>query len=206
MSIDLFAAFVLACALLSITPGPNMSLVMANAARHGARGALITVGGTALGNLLLVALAIIGVMAAVTIFADWFHWLRWLGAIYLIWLGAMRLWALLQPPQTNALATPPGRWFLQGLAVSLSNPKVLLFLGALFPQFVDSGASFSLNTQLVILGATFAFVTTAIDALLAFGVASAKTWLDSSRRRVAEGVSGVCLIFGGVWLAVSGRP
>ncbi|MDZ4790891.1 MAG: LysE family translocator [Hyphomicrobiales bacterium] len=205
MSVDLYIAFILACALLSITPGPNMSLVIANAAKDGARGALITVCGTALGNAVLVTLAVAGVMGTVTVFADWFDWLRWLGAVYLIWLGAMRLRALSQPPELDAPPAARGRWFLQGLSVSLSNPKVFLFLGALFPQFVYPGAPLSLNTQLVILGVTFAFITTAIDALLAFGVASTRTWLDAGRRRAVDGVSGVCLILGGVWLAMAGR-
>ncbi len=206
MSIDLYAAFLLACILLSITPGPNMSVFMANGAAHGVRGALTTVAGTALGNALLVLLAVAGIMAAVTIFADWFHWLRWLGAVYLIWLGFMRLRALLRPVDTVAPPSAKSRWFLQGLAVSLSNPKVLLFLGALFPQFVDANTSMSVNAQLAILAGTFAIVTTAIDGLLAFGIASAKNWFDSGKRRAADGFSGVCLILGGVWLAMSGRP
>ncbi len=205
MSAELYVAFLLACILLSITPGPNMSVFMSNGAAYGVRGALTTVAGTAIGNALLVLLAVIGVMAAVTIFADWFDWLRWIGAVYLFWLGFTRIRALLSP--ANAVTVPParGRWFLQGLAVSVSNPKVLLFLGALFPQFIDASSLMPVNAQLAILAATFIIITTAIDGLLAMSIALAKSWFDPAKQRAAEGFSGVCLIVGGLWLAMNGR-
>ena len=76
--------------------------------------------------------------------AEWFDVIRWLGAVYLAVLGALQLRAW-----WRKRGTPPGvvtaidrkhagGLYLQGLAVSLSNPKVLLFLGAFLPQFVDT--------------------------------------------------------------------
>lgn len=209
MSIDLYLAFVGACILLSVTPGPNMSLFVANGAAHGVPAALATVAGTTAGNGLLALITVAGMAAVVTILADWFDWVRWLGALYLIWLGVQRVrlwWA----PQSEGIMdqahVPRLHWFLQGLAVSLSNPKVLLFLGALFPQFVDASSGGSTTAQLMLLGVTFVAVTTLIDGVLAISVASAKAWFNAKRQRAANGLSGLFLILGGVWLAAAQKP
>jgi threonine/homoserine/homoserine lactone efflux protein len=72
--------------------------------------------------------------------STWFDAVRWTGAVYLVYLGARQLWQLRGRDAQTGIDTPParrGNWYLQGLIVSLSNPKVILFLGAFLPQFVD---------------------------------------------------------------------
>lgn len=206
MSSHLYGAFVLACIVLSITPGPNMSLFLANGTAHGVTAALATVAGTASGNLLLVIIAIAGMSAAIAIMADWFEVVRWAGAIYLIWLGVnqLRLWWR-HDSSPAGIAPRRSRWYWQGLAVSLSNPKVLLFLGAFFPQFLDYGAAFSPGLQLALLGLTFIAVTTLIDGSLAFAAGLAQSWFTDRRLRAANGISGLLLICGGLWLATARR-
>ncbi len=206
MSVELYAGFIAACIILSVTPGPNMSLFLANGSAHGVPAALSTVAGTATGNSLLVFIATAGMSAAVMIMAEWFDWVRWAGAIYLVWLGIQQL-RLCANPDGAAHALPPsrGRCYWQGLAVSLSNPKVVLFLGALFPQFLDQGASWPLAFQLAILGASFITVTTLIDGAFAFAAGSAQSWFNRKRQRAANGLSGLLLIGGGVYLATMRR-
>lgn len=206
MSIELYAAFVAACVVLSITPGPNMSLFIANGTAYGVGAALATVAGTATGNSALVAIAIVGMSAAVLVMAEWFDFVRWIGALYLIWLGVNQLRLLAKPPAASDLPPPArSRWYWQGLAVSLSNPKVLLFLGAFFPQFLDQAAAFPAAVQLAILGVTFIAVTTAIDGAFAFAAGSAQSWFTEKRRRAANGISGLLLIGGGIYLATMRR-
>jgi len=205
MSIQLYGAFVLACFVLAITPGPNMSLFIANGASHGVRAALLTVIGSSVGLSILVAAAALGMTASMRFIADWFDILRWVGAAYLVWLGISRLRVALSTA-SDADELPPasrGRWFWQGAAVSLSNPKVLLFLGAFFPQFIDPASP--AGPQLALLSVTFVLTIAAVDCAVASAAGSARVWFTSQRRRVAEGISGVLLLGAGFWLAAARR-
>jgi threonine/homoserine/homoserine lactone efflux protein len=205
MSFQLYLAFVLACLVLAITPGPNMSLFVANGASHGVRAALMTVFGSALGLSVLVGVAALGMTASMQLVAEWFDIIRWIGAAYLVWLGIGRLrsaW-LGVPGSDTPLPPSRGRWFWQGMAVSLSNPKVLLFLGAFFPQFIDPSSP--AGPQLALLAITFVATIVAVDCTVASAAGSAQAWFTAKRRRVAEGVSGVLLLCGGLWLAAARR-
>lgn len=204
MSLELYGAFVLACIVLAITPGPNMSLFIANGTAHGMRPALLTVLGASLGLSLLVALATIGMTSAMAVMAEWFDVVRWLGAAYLAWLGTGRLRAALVPAPLETVEAPRGgRYVWQGAMVSLSNPKVLLFLVAFFPQFIDPAAPVA--PQLALLAVTFIMAIAAVDTCLAMAVGAAQGWFTARRRRFADGISGVMLLCGGLWLAVARR-
>jgi homoserine/homoserine lactone efflux protein len=205
MTVQLYLGFVLACLALAITPGPNMSLFIANGASHGVRAALLTVFGSALGLSILVGVAALGMTASMQLVAEWFDIIRWIGAAYLVWLGIGRLRAAWLGIAESDAPIPPsrGRWFWQGAAVSLSNPKVLLFLGAFFPQFIDPSSP--AGPQLALLAVTFVASIVTVDCMVASAVGSAQSWFTAQRRRVAEGVSGVVLLCGGLWLAAARR-
>jgi homoserine/homoserine lactone efflux protein len=204
MSIELYGAFVLACIFLALTPGPNMSLFIANGTTHGTRAALLTVFGATLGLSVLVALATIGMTSAMAIMAEWFDVIRWAGAAYLVWLGIGRLRAAFAAAPLEPVAAPAdGRYIWQGALVSLSNPKVLLFLGAFFPQFINPAAPIA--PQLALLAVTFVVALAGVDCCLAMAVGAAKSWFTARRRRFADGISGVLLLGGGLWLAVARR-
>jgi len=206
MSIYLYSAFVLACIVLAITPGPNMALFIANATSHGTRAALLTVFGSVLGLSILVAAATLGMSSIMAFVADWFEIIRWVGVAYLVWLGVTRLraaWESRGEIEIPVLPGGPRRWVSHGLVVSLSNPKVLLFLGAFFPQFIDPTAAIA--PQLALLAVTFVAVITAVDTMLVCVVGSARSWLMGRRRHLAEGFSGILLICGALWLATTRR-
>ena len=205
MSIYLYSAFVLACVLLAITPGPNMALFIANSAAHGTRAAFLTVLGSSFGLAIVVAAAALGMNSIMAFVAEWFNIIRWIGAAYLIWLGISRLRAALAAPDPLAAAPLPnrGKWFLQGTAASLSNPKVLLFLGAFFPQFIEPSAP--IGPQLALLSVTFVAVIGMVDCMTVLAFGSAREWIMGRQRSLAEGFSGVLLIFGGLWLATMRR-
>ena len=204
MSLQLYFAFLLTCILLALTPGPNMSLYIANGTAHGVRAALMTVLGASLGLSALVVLATIGMTSAMMLVAEWFDVIRWLGAIYLAWLGYGRLRAAFAGEDLPPIEAPRhGRYVWQGVIVSLSNPKVLLFLGAFFPQFVDPAAP--LAPQLVLMAVTFIVALAGVDSCVALAVGAARGWLTARRKRFADGISGVLLLGGGLWLAVARR-
>lgn len=205
MSLELYIAFLLASALLALTPGPIVSLVVANGTSYGTRAALTTVAGSTSGLALLVSGAALGMSSVMAFMAEWFDWVRWAGAAYLVWLGAGRLWRAWRDRET-ALSTamaPRRRCYWQGLSVALSNPKVLLFLGAFFPQFVDPQAA--LAPQLALLAAGFLTTAITIDTSYALLAGSARTWFTRGRMRLADGVSGCLLVCGGIWLAAARR-
>jgi threonine/homoserine/homoserine lactone efflux protein len=137
--------------------------------------------------------------------AEWFDIIRWIGAAYLIWLGVSRLRAVMrsQGVQPATLPIRRGRWFLQGVVASLSNPKVLLFLGAFFPQFIDLSAPVA--PQLALLAVSFVVTLAMVDCVVVIAFGSAKGRLVGGRLRIAEGVSGVLLVVGGLWLATARR-
>ncbi len=92
MSFEVFLAFVLATAALALLPGPIVSLIVANGTSFGTRAALTTVAGSSTGLAFLAAGAALGMSSLMALMSDWFDVIRWVGAGYLVWLGAIRLW------------------------------------------------------------------------------------------------------------------
>ncbi len=202
MTLEAYIAFCLAAIAIVIVPGPTVTIVIANSLKHGARAGLLNVAGTQAGLLVWMAIAIAGLASAITYMGVWFDVLRIAGAAYLIWLGIKLIRSKGQ--LTAAAATAPrGGFFFQGFVVILSNPKVLLVFGALIPQFISKDGDY-LN-QLVLLGLSFMVIATVFDSLYAFAAGNAGSWLSQKRVRFVEVSSGLCLIGGGLWLALRGR-
>ena len=92
MSPEILLTFVAACILLGLTPGPNMSLILASTLSSGLRAGLVTLTGTTTGLALLVAAAAAGMSSVMVFMSEWFDVIRWIGAFYLVYLGARQLW------------------------------------------------------------------------------------------------------------------
>jgi threonine/homoserine/homoserine lactone efflux protein len=104
-------------------------------------------------------------------------------------------------------AAPPasrGNCYAQGLLVSLSNPKVMLFLGAFLPQFIDPGAD--AVGQLTLLAVLFVVVLATVDVGYTLLLARARTRFSMARLRWLDGAAGVLLLLGGAVLATMRRP
>jgi homoserine/homoserine lactone efflux protein len=206
MSAQVITAFVLACVFLGLTPGPNMSLIIANTLRGGLAGGLVTLAGTSTGLAVLVAGATFGMSSLMLFMSDWFDVIRWLGALYLVYLGARQMWFVWCNRAADVVLDAPkrGSWYAQGVLVSLSNPKVLLFLGAFLPQFVDPTRDTVL--QLTVLAITFVVVLGLVDVAYTLALAKARTTFNMGRLRLLDGVAGTCLLLGGLALATLRRP
>ena len=205
MSLEVFIAFVAACLLLACTPGPMMALILANVSSYGLRGGLWTLAGNIVGLSLLVAAAALGMTSLMTFMSEWFDLIRWIGALYLAWLGIQKLrqwWS--GAAALTAPATRGHNFFLQALTVALSNPKVLLFLGAFLPQFVDRSGD--VPFQLALLAITFVAVVGIADTLYTLALGRMRGLFTSGRVRLLDGVSGVLLLLGGAVLATARRP
>ncbi|WNJ92161.1 LysE family translocator [Bosea sp. 685] len=200
MSLELYAAYLIACLVIIIVPGPTVTLIIANSLKHGSRAGLQNVAGTQAGLAIMIGIVGIGLSSVIAAMGHWFDWLRLAGAAYLIWLGWKMFRAAGGSEDGAAPAKAPrGGFFLQGVLVALSNPKTLLFFGAFFPQFLD--ASRDHLTQIAIMGATAMLFAAISDSAYALLSSRAGRLLSQKRIRLLSKVSGGFLIGGGLWLA-----
>lgn len=200
---DNYPLFILASALLMLTPGPNVALIVANSVAYGARYGLLTVVGTSAAVVLHLAFVGFGMGSALGMIGTMFEWVRWAGVAYLVYLG-IQAWRA-PPADLGAVAAQPksGRVILlRAVAVSLTNPKLLLLYGAFFPQFIAPGRP--VGPQLWVLCATFLAVGVATDALWALAAARARHAI-AGHGRLRNRISGGLLLGAGVGLAFA-RP
>lgn len=179
MTFDLWLAFSAASIALLMIPGPTVLLVLSYALGQGRRVALATVAGVAMGDLVAMAASLAGLGALVLVSATLFTLLKWIGAIYLVYLGV----TLFRSAPAARLGDPgdrpdttPRRVFGHALAVTALNPKSILFFIAFVPQFVVPTAP--LVPQFALLVATF--ISLAAANATAYALLG-----DGLRRRIA---------------------
>jgi homoserine/homoserine lactone efflux protein len=203
MDYNSYIAFVLAATALAIVPGPTVTVIIANSLKHGTKAGLLNVLGTQIGVVIWLAIAALGLGAAIKLMGVWFDILRYAGALYLVWLA----FKLFRSKGDLAVATdrarPRGSFLLQGLVVVLSNPKMLVLFGALIPPFIPEGADVMKST--LMLGVTFAVIAAFSDSLYAFTAGRAGKWLSRKRIRMLEIISGSCLMGGAMWMVARSR-
>jgi homoserine/homoserine lactone efflux protein len=201
IALDAYLAYVVACFLIAIVPGPTVTVIVANSLAHGTRAGLLNVAGTQAGLALMMGILIVGLSSVIAAMGWLFDWLRIAGALYLAWLG----WKLIRSPdldlQAKGMAAPRGGFFLQGFLVLMANPKALLWFGAFIPQFVDPKGNYV--AQIALLGVTAMAVALVSDGAYAVLTGRAGRWLSRTRVRLVSRVSGAFLIGGGVWLALT---
>ena len=201
MSLEFYLAYVLACFIVVIVPGPTVSLIVANSITHGTRAGLLNVAGTQAGLGTMMLIVFVGLTSIIETIGYWFDWVRFAGAAYLIWLG----WKLIRSPGSlgdpKRTPAPRGGFFLQGFLVLMSNPKALLMFGAFIPQFVDFKGDY--GWQVVLLGLTAMAVANTFDSLYAILTGRARALLTPERVKLVSRLSGGFLIGGGLWLALA---
>ena len=200
---DYYPLFLLATALLILTPGPNVALIVANSVAYGARYGLLTVAGTTAAVVVHLTLVGFGLQEALGQMGAVFEWVRWIGVAYLLYLG-VQTWRT--PPadlsQVGAQPKSQRRMLGRAVLVSLTNPKTLFFYGAFFPQFI--APSRPVAPQVWVLCISFIVVAAVIDSLWALVAARARRMLAGHGRLRAR-ISGGVLIGAGVGLALA-RP
>ena len=202
----LYLVFVLvACS----TPGPAVLFIMTHATLHGWKKATFAALGNITGLLILGVVAVTGLGALLDTSELFFNLIKYLGAVYLVYLGVRLFFQKgidLNEVQGrfNPAEKSAGKIFFQATGVALSNPKAIVFLTALFPQFLD--LSQPLMAQFTILITTlmfFSFVFLLGYALLAY---KAKFWLLQPQRMKMFGrISGSIFVGFGALLATSHR-
>ncbi|BCH20516.1 LysE family translocator [Mesorhizobium sp. L-8-3] len=201
MSLELFAAYLAACLVIMLVPGPNVTLIIASSMRHGTRAGLLNIAGGQLGLAASIAVVGVGLASAIEAAGHWFEWIRLIGAAYLVWLGFQMYRSGAGTYPDGAPARSRSGFFVQGFLVAVSNPKTLIFFGAFFPQFIDPAGNYALQiTAMGIATLVFAAVT---DSCYALAAGRAGRALTASRMKLLSRIGGGFLIGGGLWLAFS---
>lgn len=146
-------AFVPAGLALNLTPGADMMFCLGQGLRSGRRAAMAANFGIAVGGVVHVTLAALGLGALVAAHPATFEAIRWLGVAYLLWLAFRALRAQAFASGAVVVPTSATKAFWQGLMVNLLNPKVILFILAFLPQFVDPARA--ILPQFLTLGLVF---------------------------------------------------
>jgi len=154
--------YAVAASAATITPGPTMLPALNNGATHGMRVAAYGIAGAALSDLILITAVGCGLGAILQASEYLFSMVKWVGAIYLLYL-AWALWrapAKLSPLAQSNAASDGRSAFWRSLLVALSNPKGLLFFSAFLPQFIHP------QSDVAIQYITLAILTALIDITL----------------------------------------
>jgi threonine/homoserine/homoserine lactone efflux protein len=154
MDIYLLLAFIPAAIALNLTPGADMLFCLGQGLRSGTKQAFAASAGVSMGSLTHVTIAGLGLGAIIAAFPWIFDVIRWIGVAYLLYLAVTALRASTQSGETVRLTSAQA--FRQGYFVNLSNPKVILFVLAFVPQFVDPTQG-SVLLQFIMFGGIIAF-------------------------------------------------
>ena len=200
-----YASFLSAILVFQLVPGPGTLAILGATARDGVRAGLGAVMGTLCGDFLYMLAAVLGLAAVLEAYPVAFSALRWFGIAYLIWIGFSLLRAQREgTADGDPVPVRPWLHFRRAFAVSLTNPKVILFFMAFFPLFLRADA------RPATLGAMMAHVTLLSFlyqlALVLVGNAAARRLSRIRAVRVlARRLAGVALIGFGVRLALDAR-
>lgn len=206
----MWAAFLLACVVLAVTPGPGVVYIVTRTLAQGRAAGLASVGGVAVGNLGNATAASLGLAAVLAWSSTAFTVIKLAGAAYLVYLGVQALRSTPRPaddhPSPHRADVPqqaPASIFRQGLVVALLNPKTAIFFAAFLPQFMAPDTAPA--AQSLWLGATFVAVAALTDSayvLLADAVAPA---LQRSSRwhGIGRWLTAAVYFALGIWAALS---
>lgn len=206
-----FPLFLLAVTVLNLTPGPDIAYVAGQSIAHGRRAGLLSALGVSFGGCAHTIACAVGLTALLAASPGAFNAVKWVGAAYLTWLGLRMVWPAAQAAITagEAPAVPPlsrGALLFRGFVTNASNPKVLLFYVAFFPQFVAADSPHK-TLAFLLLGAVFVLLGLANDCVVAWVAATAARAVRGQPvvRRWIDRVIGAGFIGLGVRLALTKR-
>lgn len=200
-----YAGFIAAIVVFQLIPGPGTLAILNATARSGVGAGMGAVIGTLAGDFVYMLAAVLGLAAVLAAYPQVLAAAQWIGIAYLCWLGAKLLFARVDAaPAATAGRRNGGVYFRQALAVSLTNPKVVMFFMAFFPLFLRAGSTSGTLVAMMLHVTLIAFVYQ--TGLVLVGNAAARRlarWPHT--RRVATRLAGVALIGFGERLALDNR-
>ena len=197
-----YGQFVLAVVVFLAIPGPGNLALITSTSKGRLLGGLAATLGVIAGDQVLMWLAVAGVAALLVAYPAALTAVQWLGAAYLVWLGGKML--LAKPGAAPILNIKPRHYFRQAMAITLLNPKAIVFYMAFFPLFVDPVRHQGLVTFGVMAGtiAALTFLYGLVVVLLTHFLAE-RMRANPVVSRTLEKLAGVFLIGFGLKLAIS---
>ena len=204
MLIENLIKYIIAVAIIVAIPGPNILLIMNNSMKHGFNNGLQTISGIKAGMMLLFFISLSGIAAILLFFSSVFIFIKWLGVIYLIYLGISQIVISYKESEESNVVVFDKKYFLKGFLISATNPKGLIFAGAFFPQFLNTNSS--LLPQIIILCGSFLLVSLVIEIIYAYLSDLFSNILKTkSIRKLLDRISGLFFIAFGIGLSLYKR-
>lgn len=213
MTLEHWWVYVGVVAVVIAIPGPAALLCISHGVEHGRLRSQATIAGLSASSLTCVTLSAAGLGAVLVTSELLFHFVRLAGAAYLVYLGVMA-WRAPVPETVDlptgatvpvtAAKTPLLKLFWRGFLIGVSNPKELLFFGALFPQFINPAEP--MLPQATVLAVTWlAIAIPGMTAYAAFGSALSGVLRRASARRLFNRITGGIFVVAGAALAAARR-
>lgn len=202
-----FYLFIIMCILLIILPGPDTAIATRNTVTVGTSGGFKTMFGTCCALLIHTSAAVFGLSAIIVKSALLFSIFKYVGAVYLVYLGFKTLWGLRNKQVAAAAETTViskyenQSCFKQGFLTNLLNPKVAVFFLTFLPQFVNPGNDTFL--PFLIMGMTYTVLTALWFVFYIYLLNQISAFMKKPRTQaIFEGITGTVLIGFGIKLAL----
>jgi threonine/homoserine/homoserine lactone efflux protein len=207
MSDTNFWLFLGAALVISAVPGPGIFYVAARTLSEGRASGFASTAGTALGGLVHVIAGSVGISAVILASAELFAAVKFVGALYLVWLGIKTFRSAGRTLSLESKPVGDKRAFRDGVLVEALNPKTAAFFLAFIPQFIDPTAGYP-ALRFIALGLISVTLNTLADIVVVLMASTASAGL--ARRphllqRLRQG-SGVFIAGLGLSLALARRP
>ncbi len=204
MELHVYLAFVIATTIMIALPGPSVLLTVAHSISFGWQRALSTVAGATMGIAVQLIVAAIGLTSLLNVVAEAFEWLRWAGAAYLVYLGIRQWQSAGKPLEIESSSVSKTNLFVQGLIITIPNPKSLIFIAAFLPQFIAAGHP--LGLQFAFIVPTFLVITFTVTSVWALVAGSVSGFLRSKRAfQSVLRTAGGLMVLAGAGLALARR-
>jgi len=205
-ALDSLLTFAVASLALLLIPGPAVLYIINRSISDGRNVAIAAVAGLEIGNFVHVVAATVGLSAVIAASATAFNVVKWIGAGYLLYIGARTL--VRRPAETNATEAGASlkRSFTQGIVVNIFNPKVALFFLSFLPQFIDTDRG-SAALQSLVLGSIFVVIGLTTDMMYALTASALREKLlrGKSLPFIQRYISGTIFIALGVFAGSTNR-
>ena len=202
MSLEIYITYVFATTLILIIPGPTIILVVSQAVNHGCKSVVPLAAGVVFGDFTAMTLSLLGLGAIMSASATLFTLFKWIGALYLLYLG-INLWRA--NPKSGSIQNEekgisPRSLFKSSFIVTALNPKGIAFFVAFLPQFISPDEP--VFNQLLLLGGTFLFLALVNAALYALFASQLREAIRKMNlRKWFNRCDGTALIGAGIFTA-----
>ena len=199
-----YGLFLILATLTVLSPGPGVVLTLSNALRHGWRGALPGIFGIASGAFIVAGICASSLGLVLAASATAFTLLKYVGALYLLYLG-IKMWRTQRfIPELTVTSPRPWRRFIEALSIQLLNPKAGFVFLAVFPPFIKPEGDY--YRQFFLLVSSYSLLVVLVHCAYALMANGARGWLSSSQgARIVGKLSGITFLGFGVLMASASK-